>query len=393
MNQENVVFCPQCGASNPSVAKFCGKCGYSFQSRDAGAQIAPAPDSLIQPPPLFGSSEPGFPPMPGATPVAPPTPSWPQPGQAPVPPVPQNRPGLGAVSAFDVRADKLGQNLDGWDDTIENAGDKADEIRKAFARELTDRSIPNVKIEATVLSTGGVAGKRRPYYLLRDYAGATLAVYISPFGRDLYVAWDLFTRRTIKWRNIAIMAGLTIMLTWISTLFSAVLSATLFDFFWSESLSSSPGEVFTAIGLFVISVVIWGVLLGAGALFIGKEYEGNSFAYLIKNVGNYQLEPNWKNIGIIVALSFAFSMFSGLLSFVTLLNIVLGALILGRILRGQWTAFFFEQLDHFTYDDRRALRHTVHKSLLKAIDTAGLNSSLLRKREFYNQTKQTTQNK
>ena len=88
----------------------------------------------------------------------------------------------------------LGERLDGWADLIEGAAERAPEVIKAFQERVSIRQMPNVQHESSTLTTGGLVGKKRPYQLVHTPTGAAVAVYIGQFGRDLYVAWDLFIR-------------------------------------------------------------------------------------------------------------------------------------------------------------------------------------------------------
>lgn len=55
----------------------------------------------------------------------------------------------------------------------------------------------------------------------------------------------------------------------------------------------------------------------------------------------------------------------------------------GRVLRGSFTAFFMREVDHFVADDLAAMSLSTHKTILAAVDAAGLDVDLLRsKREF-----------
>ena len=48
-------------------------------------------------------------------------------------------------------------------------------------------------------------GEQRPYHLVLHQVGATTAIYVSAFGRDLYVSWDLFVSLVWKLRTFVII--------------------------------------------------------------------------------------------------------------------------------------------------------------------------------------------
>jgi|GEM_PF-1750696 ribosomal protein L40E len=242
-------YCPHCNADNPIEAISCVYCGRNMESIRHSSSV-----SNIGSPPSF----------------------------------------------FATRIDKLGTRLDGWADLIDNAADKADDVRLTFEADLELRQMPQVDCSQPTLTPGGLAGKRRNYYLAQSYIGATLAVYIGEFGRDLYVSWDLFVRPQIRWRNILIMLGI-----------AAVIA------------------IFPAM---------------------------NSYS-------EFSTWISWTIAGFI--------------------GIVMVALTLGKMLRGSAKAFFVEEIDHFAADDVTATMFAVHHGLMKAIDAAGLDSSLLRAKETF----------
>jgi hypothetical protein len=206
-----------------------------------------------------------------------------------------------------IQIDRLGSRLDGWADLVEGAAEKAEEIRMAFDGELQDRHMPQIDQIQSQLTPGGLAGKRRKYYLTQNPVGATLATYIGEFGHDLYISWDLFVRPVIKWRNLAIMVGIAALL--------AICPALV-----SQSISDAP----------LVALVSW----------------------FFSTLG-------W------------------------LVPVVIVALIAGRFMRGSFLAFFIEEIDHFAADDVTAMMFAVHKSLLKAVDSVGLDASTLRPKERY----------
>lgn len=117
-----------------------------------------------------------------------------------------------------VKIDNLGQRLDGWADLLDGAGDKAAAVENAFVQELSARQLPQLGLTRADLTPGGLAGKQRGYLLAQAPAGATLAVYIAQYGKDLYLTWDLFLRTVIQWRNILIMLAIAAVLALIPEL-------------------------------------------------------------------------------------------------------------------------------------------------------------------------------
>ena len=197
--------------------------------------------------------------------------------------------------------DSLGARLDGWADLIPGAGTRAADVGAAFDAELQSCNLPQTNIVRTELTPGGLSGQRRPYLLVQSYTGATMAVYISEFGNSLYLAWEMFVRPVIKWREIMIMLGVA--------------------FF----LALLPQLVIQNFSLF-------GLLFG-------------TIAWMIP--------------------------------------IAIGAAIFGKVTRNSFWAVFVQEIDLFAADDVTAMMLATHKSLLKALDVVGVESSQLRSKSAF----------
>ena len=66
-----------------------------------------------------------------------------------------------------------------------------------------------------------------------------------------------------------------------------------------------------------------------------------------------------------------------------LITVAIILAIAGRIIKGRFTAYFFVEPNVFDADDITAMSISVHKSVLRALDSAGIDSSKLRlKRDF-----------
>jgi hypothetical protein len=260
-NATNTIVCPKCNTSNPAGHLYCQSCGTPLKT-------PPAQPAYISPPPG----------MPVAYPPAP----------------------AGKMSYYGtVKIDNLGQRLDGWADLVDGAGDKAAAVENAFVQELGSRQFPHLALTRADLTPGGLAGKQRGYLLAQAPAGATLAVYIGQYGKDLYLTWDLFLRTVIQWRNILIMLAI-----------AAVLA-------------------------------------------------------LIPELDR-------------------FSLFRWILGFFgACIPVGLAALLLGKALRNSALAFFIQEIDMFVADDITAAMFAAHHALLLAVDEAGLNADLLRKKESF----------
>lgn len=217
-------YCPHCGKKNPGAANNCVICGSNLTTGDPSGNTSQNPARG----PLLGSSS-----------------------------YSQSRGSLLAT-----RVDRLGQRLDGWADLIDGAADQVEMVRSTFTTDLDHRQLPRLEFTETKLTPGGVAGKRRTYSLAQSYTGATLAVYIGEFGRDLYVSWDLFLRPHIKWRNILIMLGVAAVLA----IFPAIDAYSKFTRWFT-------GTIGGFLGICVLVAILGKILRGSAKAFFMEEID------------------------------------------------------------------------------------------------------------------------
>lgn len=201
----------------------------------------------------------------------------------------------------------LGERLDGWADLIEEAGDKFEAVVSAFQQHLLSRQVPEVEHEAATLTTGGMFSKQRPFQLTLTRTGATMAVYIGKFGRDLYVSWELFIRPL-----------------------------------WNDTV--------------IVGIICAAILLGLMFSTSRNPFTGHTeFSFV-----------NWIIATIVLSLCFA----------------VLVAMA-GSAVKHNPLGFLIKELDAFDADDIGATMLAVHKSLLHAIDSTGIDIKLLRAKEQF----------
>lgn len=102
---------------------------------------------------------------------------------------------------------RLGEVQDGSAELASGLGHQASEVFTVFGDVIADREIPGVTQRRIWLNPGTFSGAQRPYYLLQQANGATAAVYIAAYGKDLYLSWKLFIRPVLNWILLAILAG------------------------------------------------------------------------------------------------------------------------------------------------------------------------------------------
>lgn len=238
---QTTVICPQCRSENTSENQYCISCGTFLGAVAPTSEPAPQnpyTQPVAYPPPYAQPSAPY-----GSGPIA--------------------QPFYGAL-----RIDKLGPRLDGWADLVEGGADKCGEIQDAFLANIRQRQMPDIQITQATLTPGGLAGKQRNYQLSQSYTGATVAIYFGTFGQDLYVAWELFVRPVIKWRNLAIMGGVAAFLAlcpaWIG---NDMLRSSFFGFF-----------------AWVMATLLWLIPVAIGAAVFGRVMGGSFLAFFMEEI-------------------------------------------------------------------------------------------------------------
>ena len=160
--QPKTITCPSCGNINAYTADECLKCGLP---------LGPVRELLAKA---------GVPEAEGVT-TAPAKP------REPAPPMPE----LPARPT----TEEIGQYVDSWRFLIRGMGDRAEEIAARFFKQLAERGIEGLKLNAgkLIIDLGGGKRDSRDYYFvergLGEGAMATMAVRIAQMGTDLFVEW------------------------------------------------------------------------------------------------------------------------------------------------------------------------------------------------------------
>lgn len=221
-----------------------------------------------------------------------------------------------------VNVNRLGFFLDGWADLVEGMGAKVEEVTKTIQKILVDREMPDVDVQNVKASVGVTSGTRQ-YSITTTYPGATTTIYAGKYGNDLYVSWYTYIRPVLNIRILAILLA-------ISAFFGLRAGVAAY----------SAGRGFASSGFFENLVSTTQIFIGAVAVFIGATLG----AFVIEAV-------------ILSVLGFFFT-------------------------RDPFWVFLV-QPNVFDADDIAAMSLAAHKSILKALDRVGIDSSLLRhKQEF-----------
>lgn len=133
----------------------------------------------------------------------------PHPPAQPSPAYPEERIGqigTGGLSVADIWGPFAGYGERGrhvsW--LLDNLGERAEDLREAVIDRFRERQIPRTNVEPRTLTGKGIAVERRPYYLIRR--GITTAgVYIARFGEDLYISQVTYAKGAINPLRAAIL--------------------------------------------------------------------------------------------------------------------------------------------------------------------------------------------
>lgn len=98
----------------------------------------------------------------------------------------------------------LGFYIDGWADVAEGIGDKVEEVRELILNSLVSRNMPEVKVEATRVSTG-LTSENRNYTITTTFPGATTLVRSGQYGKDLFVTWSTYIRPVPNWKVLTVL--------------------------------------------------------------------------------------------------------------------------------------------------------------------------------------------
>ena len=113
-----------------------------------------------------------------------------------------------------LNLDTLGLYLDGWADLAEGMGSKADSARQEVIKSLRARDMPDIELEEI---SGGVSlsKEKRIYAIAETSPNVTTTIYIAKHGNDLYASWRTFWKPVINWKLLlmlgAIAAGLSLL--------------------------------------------------------------------------------------------------------------------------------------------------------------------------------------
>jgi hypothetical protein len=122
----------------------------------------------------------------------------------------------------------LGVRIDGWSDLIPGAGDQAETIQDSFVESFNAREFPGARLEQAGFTSAGI---RKSYWVVRHAAEST-AVQIEPKGKDLFVGWSHYARRTLDLQKLGILVGVAFIVSFLANLGALVGSFGYFLLGW-----------------------------------------------------------------------------------------------------------------------------------------------------------------
>jgi hypothetical protein len=333
------MVCPHCQAENPPNARFCKACGKPLVAAppDAGQPAAAPPPR----PPTTTSGPSGTvgleaPPL--ARPPAPlpptlfsqtPPPASPPAVYAPARP-PQTFEPLGALNiwgpfaGFGTRRRHVGWLMDG-------KGEHAQNLSQKVGSRFANRQIPGARLTTETLVAKGLLVEQRPYYILRRNL-VSLGLYISNYGRDLFVSLVSYLKPPLSNLRLLLLGG-----------------SVVFAFFYARVY---PGMVQSAFNTMLLGVQasFGDLLFGEQAAIVGLE----AYSFLLCCLGP---------LGLINYLALTFFGLFSIYKWITEKDLLAGLRV---------------PPNEFNEDDLMALEKAVEQTVRAAIDEIGLDPNDLK---------------
>lgn len=355
--------CSNCGAQNDPSYRFCLKCGSPLETTNSPQEVnrGGQPETSVsiqnqsytptwqpEPPPVYQPTQDTAQPNPTPLPIEQPKPAFapqPQYQQPPANPPPQTQTyqqptgnvdsrvyGQSQINPFGVWRPFAGYGTRrrhvGW--LMDNQGQRAPDLSNKVTAKFKERSINGAKVENKTLVGRGLIVESRPYFLLQRGL-VTVGLYITQFGKDLFVSIASYLKPPISGARVTLLAVMT-----------------LFElYFWFIF----PGQVNRAFGSTLGGynpLDIFGV--GGQA----APTSGPSLATLLCMIGP---------LGTMTLLALVLFVAYSLYKFVTEKDILAGLRV---------------SPNEFNEDDLMALEKAVEQTVRMSLDEIGLNSDDLR---------------
>jgi hypothetical protein len=295
----------------------------------------------------------------------------------------------------------LGQYLDGWADLIEGMGEKAEIVQSGVINQLKLRNMPDIQVDKITLKEGVLSDEYRSYVSTSTYPGARTIIAVGKHGNDLFTAWHSYIQPTINWRLIGYYASAALVIA--SVISSVLYLIRLFQVVGLAFSEKSGVNFITNFaywvltgGLICISLLFLIFILGniwkqkpifkiSRASIRSYSIIGLGIAFFIDGYGNKMFTELNKVLANISAGISSFSYPYSFLPFAISLfgAILILALLVGFIMKKDPLAFIFKEPSIFDKDDITAMNLSVHKTLIRTLDTSGIDITKLRLKERF----------
>ncbi len=206
------IICPQCSLENPDQSVFCRRCGSPLTQTSEPAANGPG---QFYAPPAEPVLQQGFPAPPAAMP---PTPPPFQVLQSQNPYAPYNtasqppRPSIPLATQLGKRAFAgYGMPVSRASWLIADQQAQANALLTATRDDLIQRGLPGLSINLPRLTERSFMVEKRDY-LTAHRGSATVFVYITPAGRDLYIARTTTAQTQFSFTRFAVLTLLLILM-------------------------------------------------------------------------------------------------------------------------------------------------------------------------------------
>ena len=206
------VICPQCSLENPDNSVFCARCGATLTQAPEPANGEQSPAQFYVPP-ADSVIQQGFP---SPSPFTPPARSpyeqlQPQGSYAPLNAAPPP-PSIPLATQFGKRAFAgYGMPVSRACWLIADQQAQANALLTATRDDLTQRGLPGLSINSPQLTERAFMIEKRDY-LTAHRGSASVFVYITPAGRDLYISRTTTAQTPFSFPRFAILILLLILM-------------------------------------------------------------------------------------------------------------------------------------------------------------------------------------
>jgi hypothetical protein len=233
---EDAMNCTNCGTYNDASSRFCLKCGTAFSTPPTQTVLSNTSTASLpvqyQPTVTRESTSGGS--------------------------------GVGTFNAWGPFAGYGTRHRHvGW--LMNGEGQRASELVAIVEAKFKERKIPGAYMYQTTLEGRGVFTERRPYFILHRGL-ANLALYITQFGRDLFISQASYLKPPISNFRVIIATGMALFQVYMTFVFPASLNGTVSAFTSSFGLFGSGSNSGGASLAFLLCVV--GPLGGANAILL-----------------------------------------------------------------------------------------------------------------------------